>query len=68
MKVKLLKKLRKQFELQYRNGKYKVFDNVVCLGGIYNQTNWVDREEAIRIRREWVLENSVNYSVAKHKN
>lgn len=67
MKTKLLKKLRKQFELQTRNGKYKVFDNVICLGGIYNQTDWIDKLEALKIRREWILKKSINYIESKNK-
>ena len=45
MKTKLLKRLRKRFELQQRNGKFKVFDNLECLGGIYNQTDFIDKKE-----------------------
>jgi len=65
MKVKLLKKLRKQFELQQRNGKFRVFDNKECIGGIYNQTNFIDKKEAIEIRRQWILNEAQRYLVHK---
>jgi hypothetical protein len=61
MKARLLKRLRKQYELQERNGKFRVFDNVECLGGIYNQTNWTTFEEAVENRRKWILKVIDNY-------
>lgn len=65
MKVKLLKKLRKLFELQKRNGEYKVFENYECSGGIYNQTGWISKESAIEIRREMILKEARKYKVRK---
>jgi hypothetical protein len=65
MKTKLLKRLRKQFELQQRNGKFKVFDNLECLGGIYNQTDFIDKKDAIQIRSQWILNEAQRYLVHK---
>jgi hypothetical protein len=65
MKTKLLKRLRKQFELQQRNEKFKVFDNLECLGGIYNQTDFIDKKEAFKIRSKWILNEAQRYLVYK---
>lgn len=65
MKTKLLKRLRKQFELKQRNGKFKVFDNLECLGGIYNQTDFIDKKEAFKIRSQWILNEAQRYLVYK---
>lgn len=66
MKAKLLKKLRKIYIIKERNGKYKAFENRECLGGIYNQTDWVDKNGAIEQRRNWILEESRKYKVYKN--
>ena len=68
MKTKLLKKLRKRYVLQTRNGKYKVFDRQECLGMIHNQTNWIELKEALKIRSEWVLEEAIRYKKPKRLN
>ena len=68
MKTKLLKKLRKRYILQTRNGKYKVFDRQECLGMIYNQTDWIELKEALKIRRKWVLEEAIRYKKPKTLN
>ena len=65
MKTKLLKKLRKRFVLLQRNGKYKVYDNNVCLGGVYNQTDYMDKDKAVDILREWILKDARKYVVDK---
>jgi hypothetical protein len=67
MKVKLLKKLRKQIELKQRNGKFKVFDNSEYLGGIYYQTDFISKTYAIKTRREWILIAARKYLVYKKK-
>lgn len=56
MKVKLLKRLRKIFQLHERNGKYKVYENRMCSGNIYNQTDWMPLKKALEIRRHKILE------------
>jgi len=66
MKVKLLKKLRRIFILKERNGRYKAFENRECLGGIYNQTEWVDKKTAIEKRRNWILEEARKYETDKN--
>jgi len=69
MKVKLLKKLRKLFQLHQRNGKYKAFENRECLGGIYNQTDWIDKNTAVEKRRDWILKEAQRYlKPKKHYN
>lgn len=65
MKIKLLKKLRRQYSLQERNGKFRVFDNKECLGGIYNQTPWIDKNSALEVQREWILKEGRKYEIAK---
>lgn len=66
MKVKLLKRLRRIFLLKERNGKYKAFEDRECSGGIYNQTDWIDKDKAIEKRRNWILEEARKYDVAKN--
>jgi len=66
MKAKLLKKLRKIYIIKERNGKYKAFENRECLGGIYNQTDWIDKDKAIEKRRNWILEEAQKYKVSKN--
>ena len=66
MKAKILKRLRKQYVLQVRNGLYRAFDNKECLGGIYNQTDWIGKDEAIKKRRFWILEEARKYEVSKN--
>lgn len=68
MRTKLLKKLRKRYILQTRNGKYKVFDRQECLGMIYNQTDWIELKEALKIRRKWILEEAIKYKKPKRFN
>ena len=68
MKTRLLKKLRKRYILQTRNGKYKVFDRQECLGMVYNQTNWIELKEALKVRRKWVLEEAIRYKKPKTLN
>ena len=68
MKTKLLKKLRRRYILQTRNGKHKVFDRQECLGMIYNQTDWIGLKEALKIRRKWVLEEAIRYKKPKTLN
>lgn len=65
MKTKLLKRLRKRFVIQVRNGLFKVFDCRQCLGGVYNQTKWIDKKPAISIRREWILKEAQRYKKPK---
>lgn len=65
MKVRLLKKLHNIFEIHIRNGKYKVFENRECSGGIYNQTDWIDKENAFQIRRDWMIKEAQRYKKAK---
>ncbi len=65
MKIKLLKKLRKLFELQERNNEFRVFENEECSGNIYNKTNWTSKSEAINIRRNWILEKAEHYRKPK---
>lgn len=55
MKTKLLKRLRKRFVIESRNGSYRVFDNLECLGNVYNKTSWISKHEAITIQRDWIL-------------
>lgn len=66
MKAKLLKKLRKIYIIKERNAKYKAFENRECLGGIYNQTDWIDKDVAIEKRRFWILEEARKYEVSKN--
>lgn len=66
MKAKLLKKLRKIYIIKERNGKYKVFETRECSGGIFNQTEWIDKNKAFEIRRKWILQESRRYEVAKN--
>jgi hypothetical protein len=66
MKVKLLRKLRKIFIIKERNGKYKAFEDRECSGGIYNQTDWVDKEKAFEKRRNWILNEAKRYEVSKN--
>ena len=66
MKTKLLKRLRKIYIIKERNGKYKAFENRECLGGIYNQTDWIDKNSAIEKRREWILEEALKYKFSKN--
>lgn len=66
MKAKLLKKLRKIYIIKERNGRYKAFENRECLGGIYNQTDWIDKDRAIEKRRDWILEEARKYEVSKN--
>ena len=66
MKAKLLKKLRKIYIIKERNGKYKTFEDRECLGGIYNQTDWIDKDKAIEKRRDWILEEARKYEVSKN--
>ena len=65
MKTKLLKRLRKKYSLQERNGEFKVFDNEECAGGIFNQTIWLNKKDAVEIRRLWILKEAEKYK--KHK-
>ena len=65
MKIKLLRKLRKQYSLQERNGKFRVFDNKECLGGVFNKTAWMSKEHALSIRRCWILEQALKYKKEK---
>lgn len=67
MKAKLLKKLRKRYILQARNGKYKVFDMKECIGMVYGQTGWIELKEALNIRRKWILEEANRYKKPKFK-
>lgn len=67
MKIELLRKLRKRYLLQKRNGKYKVFDTEECLGTIYNQTEWIDLKDALKIRRIWILKEAIKYKKPKNK-
>lgn len=55
MKIKLLKKLRKKYLIQERNGKYRVFDKQECLGMVHNKTNWTSLKNALKIKRDWIL-------------
>ena len=55
MKVKLLKKLRKNYIIEIRNNEYRVFDTEEYSGGVYIKTPWLTKEEAIEIRRSWIL-------------
>lgn len=66
MKTKLLKKLRKIYIIKERNGKYKAFEDRECLGGIYNQTDWISKNKAIKQRRKWILEEARKYKVSKN--
>ena len=66
MKTKLLKRLRKRFIIQERNGIYRVFDKQVRLGGIYNQTDWIYKQDALSIRRQWILREASNYKIPKN--
>lgn len=66
MKTKLLKKIRKIYIIKERNGKYKAFENRECLGGVYNQTDWINKNEAIKQRRKWILEEARKYEVSKN--
>ena len=65
MKTKLLKKLRGIYIIKERNNKYKAFENRVCLGGIFNQTDWIEKEKAFEQRREWILEEARKYDFSK---
>ena len=65
MKTKLLKKLRKIYQLHERNGKFKVFEDRECYGAIYNQTDWISKGEALDIRREKILEYAQRYKTPK---
>ena len=67
MKIKLLKKLKKRFELHQRNGKFKVFDNYKYVDDVYRYTNWIDKKEAFKIRRQWILEEAQNYITFKNQ-
>ncbi len=66
MKVKLLKRLRKRFQLHERNGKYRAFDNRIRRGGIYNQTEWGDFHEVNERRRYWILREANKHHAPKN--
>lgn len=40
-------------------------ENGVCLGGIFNQTDWIEKEKAFEQRREWILEEARKYDFSK---
>jgi hypothetical protein len=65
MKAKLLKKLRRKYEIQERNGHYRVFDIDECAGGVYNKTEWTSITVARVIQRKWILKEAQRYRVAK---
>lgn len=67
MKTKLLKRLKRRYELQERNGRYRVFDNQKCSGDVYNQTDWIGINPAKQIRRKWILEEANKYLKPKRK-
>lgn len=65
MKAKLLKKLRKKYQIQVRNSRYRVYENNWA---IYNpRTRWFETlEKAIEVRREKILsEAKLNYAKPK---
>ena len=65
MKTKLLKRLKKRFVVQERNGLFKVLDWKQCLGGVYNQTKWIEKKQALSIRRKWILKEAQRYKEPK---
>lgn len=68
MKTKLLIKLRKRFQLFYRNTEYKIIDsnNFDVSEFASNGTEWMSEEKAIKTRRKLILEVSKSYKVVKN--
>jgi hypothetical protein len=61
MKTRLLKRLRKRFILQTRNGKHRVLDRQLYLADVYCHVAWVDLPTALIIRRRWILKEAYAY-------
>ena len=66
MRTKLLSKLTGRFVIQKRNNEYRAFDHLEYAGGIFNYSKWGSYEEAVLIRRKWILaEARLNYKNPK---
>lgn len=62
MKAKLLKKLRKRYRLQERNGKLRLR---VVYGSFYGWTDWYEPSMAIEMRRNVILMDASSYAFPK---
>lgn len=66
MKIKLLKNLTGRFVIQGRNNQYRAFDHLEKTGGIFDCSKWGSYEDAVQIRRKWILaEARLNHKNAK---
>ncbi len=66
MKIGLLKKLRRRFVIEGRNNQYRAFDYLEKAGGIFDCSEWGSYEDAVQIRRKWILaEARLNHKNAK---
>jgi len=67
MKTKLLRKLRKRFQMYVRNKEYKIIDNtIISPPNTQIGTNWMTKEKAIEKRRKWILEAAKQYKYIKN--
>lgn len=65
MKAKLLKKLRKRFVIESRNGEYRAVDREEKSGGVTDCYDWGSLENALIDRRWMVLPEARKYKKAK---
>ena len=55
MRTKLLSELTGRFVIQRRNNEYRAFDHLKKAGGVFDCSKWGSLEEAVLIRRKWIL-------------
>lgn len=65
MKARLLKKLRKRFVIEARNGDYRAVDKVEKSGGVVDCRDWGSLEDALFERRWMILPEARKYKKPK---
>jgi hypothetical protein len=68
MKVKLLKKLRRAFPIEIRNGRYRISYYKMYMGNKKHCfTEWVSKRVVIEMRREYILREAERCVVPKKR-